>query len=286
MGYEFNQAPKSWEEQSSGFKLKYLDFHDLDPQRFVAQPKVDGCMAIIDTVGNRVLSRQGKLVKSMPHILAELQAAFPGMVIFGEAIVPGRPFAEGAGVFRKLTPQPTLSLVAFDMVPHQAWLDGFCALPYSVRYKNVAREEMGEEYWSTVRIEPLPADVQSRANQLVQQGGHDGLIVRDLHAGWETGASKQGEAIKVQPNISLSLQVVGTEPGKGKHAGKVGALVVRLGSMDGQHCSVGTGLSDKDRARTDWLGKIVEVEAMGWTPDGKLREPRLKGIRDDAAPDF
>jgi ATP-dependent DNA ligase len=30
-------------------------------------------------------------------------------------------------------------------------------------------------------------------------------------------------------------------------------------------------------------GAIVEVEAMGLTPDGKLREPRFKGIRYDKA---
>jgi DNA ligase-1 len=30
-------------------------------------------------------------------------------------------------------------------------------------------------------------------------------------------------------------------------------------------------------------GKIVEVECMGITPDGRLREPRFKGIRYDKA---
>ena len=47
----------------------------------------------------------------------------------------------------------------------------------------------------------------------------------------------------------------------------------------------GTGLRDDERDvskfEANWLGKIVEIEAMDYSSDGLLREPRLKGVRLD-----
>jgi len=42
-------------------------------------------------------------------------------------------------------------------------------------------------------------------------------------------------------------------------------------------------IADHQRGFIDkWLGKTIEVEAMGITSNGYLREPRFKGIRTDA----
>jgi ATP-dependent DNA ligase len=60
--------------------------------------------------------------------------------------------------------------------------------------------------------------------------------------------------------------------------------VVDLGG--GVVCEVGTGLNDQDRKDPDWVGRIVEVEYLAVTKDGKLREPSFQRIRwDKKVPD-
>src|SRR5690606_37030222 len=88
-----------------------------------------------------------------------------------------------------------------------------------------------------------------------------------------------GEIIKVKNRIRVTLPVVGYEKGEGKHAGRIGALVCYY---NGKEQRIGTGLTDKQRE--DWMRELpalVEVEAMGLSKDGLLREPRLKGVRYD-----
>lgn len=91
----------------------------------------------------------------------------------------------------------------------------------------------------------------------VLQEGYEGLVIRN----------NENIFYKVKPVYSHDLVVLDILPGKGKHEGKVGALVTELGN-------VGTGLSDYDREK-DWIGKVIEVESMGLTPSGKMRHPRF-----------
>ena len=114
-------------------------------------------------------------------------------------------------------------------------------------------------------------------------GGSDGAIFRDPEGTWQAdnnGAS--GEIIKVKPLISVSVEVTGYDEGKGKHAGRIGTL---RGTHNGKEQGLGTGLKDAERVianyHRDWHGQIVEVEALGYTEDGLLREPRFKGLRTD-----
>ena len=123
--------------------------------------------------------------------------------------------------------------------------------------------------------------------------GYDGIVVWDVTALplLDKKASNSG-ASKVKPNITLDVRCNGGIQGEGKHAGRLGALTF---SYNGKTGSVGTGFSDKEREDL-WrglcagngvypngnpAGLIFEVEAMGYTPDGNLREPRFKGFRFD-----
>lgn len=281
--YEFNLAPKALSEQCAAFKKKYPTLEDLPADEYIMMPKYDGCLAIVvaDDEG-RVLTRTGEPITSIPHVLAQARKLLPGYVIFGEAYKFGTPFKDISGAFRRHSPQDDLFVVAFDAVPVADWRAGKCDESYKARLARL------REAW---HASPVPAIIvapasdagasQGFANALVANGGYDGAILRRKDAPWTTGASKNGEAIKVKPVQSLDLLAVDWFVGKGKYQGLAGGIVVEYRGVTTQ---VGTGFSDAERediATDGVFGRIAEVAFMELTADGKLREPRFKGWRYD-----
>lgn len=115
--------------------------------------------------------------------------------------------------------------------------------------------------------------------------GYEGLV---LHG-------PNGERLKVKNKETYDVKVLQILEGKGKHKGRMGALVTEMGK-------VGTGFSDDER-RHWWKAQghltgcadgpgcemclkllpIIEVECMELTEDGKFRHPRFVRLREDKA---
>lgn len=126
-------------------------------------------------------------------------------------------------------------------------------------------------------------NAQDKCNALVDEGGYDGLILRDPNAGWAVGAGTEGAIIKIKRKLSFDLRVVEVNTAVGEKTGRtVYKLVVEF---RGLRLGVGSGVPHKfDDVPV--VGDIVEVEAMDYSSDGLLREPRYKGTRHDkVAPD-
>jgi hypothetical protein len=81
---------------------------------------------------------------------------------------------------------------------------------------------------------------------------------------------------KVKHKYTYDVEVTGIQPGTGKYAGKMGALLTPMGK-------VGTGFTDSDREllNKDIIGKIIEVECMELTENGLFRHPRFVRVRED-----
>lgn len=268
---------------------------------YIAQAKYDGCnlVALYDGKTVEFLSRTGETVFSCDHIRMCLMT-FPGIkpgVYLGEAWCPDATFPEISGWFRRHgTDEDTarLQFVIFDYLTPEEWIAESSDVGYANRVSRIVPEFFSikqgtapiwsagsfghiSETWSNV------ATAQQVCNELVAAGGYDGLILRDPNGTWKRNdRGTNGEIIKVKQVLSFDLRVVGYEPGKGKHAGKIGTLLV---SYNGVRQGAGTGLKDSERDvanyHRDWHEAIVEIECLGVTADGKLREPRMKGIRFD-----
>lgn len=285
MTYEYNLAPKALDEQCAAFKKKHPTLADLPADEYIMMPKYDGCLAILVTetpTMQAVISRTGEVVRSMPQCLASVQRTLPGWVVFAEAYKFDTPFKDISGAFRRHAPQDDLTCVAFDAVPIADWLAKKCDIPYIERLARL-KEAWHQHMPPRLIVAPWTdlAGPQGFANALVALGGYDGAIIRRKDAPWVTGASKNGEAIKVKPVKSLDLRAVDWFYGKGKHADRAGGIIVEYRGVTTQ---VGTGFSDAERetiakqGTRDW---IAEIEFMEITADGKLREPRFKGWRFD-----
>jgi hypothetical protein len=93
--------------------------------------------------------------------------------------------------------------------------------------------------------------------------GDEGLVLRQGNV-W----------LKVKSSDTFDVQVTDVVPGRGKHTGRMGALMTERGK-------VGTGFTDAQRSEVWRVGEIIEVECMSLTPSGKFRHPRFVRRRFD-----
>lgn len=264
---------------------------------FWRQLKYDGCncVAVWDGTKLEFFSRTGEVVKSMDHTRESFEFLKPGMYL-GEAWLPGLDFPTLSGIFRRQTVKPggpLLKLVVFDYLTlFEATAPARSELTYRERFNRMFVPTRAMD-WVNVAQTLLPGESlgsglecgspEELALYLQGRGGFDGLILRDPEGTWAAGDDgKNGEIIKVKPRLRVSCRVTGYLEGKGKHAGRVGTLLVEY---KGVEQGAGTGLSDSQRTyeyyHNEWEGRVVEIEALGETPDGRLREPVLLGVRND-----
>ena len=77
-------------------------------------------------------------------------------------------------------------------------------------------------------------------------------------------------------------RVVGHLPGQGKHAGRLGALLVEMPS--GQRFRLGAGFSDAERASPPPIGAWVTYRFRGTHAGGLPRFASVVRVREDMAP--
>lgn len=287
-----NQAPKELKAQSAAFKKKWTSHDQLVYHGWIIQPKYDGVHVMIHTDGY-VRTRTGEEVLSVPHLLEQAVACFgPGQVLFCEAYKFGTPHKDINGSVRRQYPQPDLIGVVYDVVTQAEFEAGYSPAPYWTRHYRAIHDLTGATGLIVVPWYQHEGDDAVNVDKLALKykndpvDAYDGLILRDASAPWAAGAAKEGEVIKVKPSLSLDLEVVGEYVVK-QPTKLGGALTV---TYNGVESDVGSGMTQallKEIAAAQLAGasvhrgKIAEIECLGITPDGKLREPRFNGFRFD-----
>jgi DNA ligase-1 len=115
----------------------------------------------------------------------------------------------------------------------------------------------------------------------VEALGGEGLMLRRPGSKYEAGRSST--LLKVKTFHDAEGRVVGHEDGKGKHKGRLGALVVEMDN--GTRFNVGTGFTDKERESPPPIGSVITYRYQELTPDGVPRFPTYVGPAiDKAAP--
>lgn len=265
-------------------------------KHYIAQPKHDGCNTVMRLEPNGsayTTSRTGETNRAMGRaerglssFLAQEVAAYGGLVILGEAWWPGKDqFSEISGHFRRHSESDRLRMVVFDCLTVAEFEAGHSPVGYMTRLRRLPKPEvwpMNPEPFQLIKSYSLREEPQEFCNRLVEKGGYDGAIYRDPLGTWQRGRGTEGELIKIKRKLSFDLRVSAVYEGLGKNAGRCGAIGVRFRGQE-LRCNAGT-----DAEREQWftnpasiIGKIVEIEAMDFSSEGLLREPRYKGIRHD-----
>jgi DNA ligase-1 len=273
-------------------------FKKANSQRMAAhagmwlQRKYDGCFGkaeiSVDRGKCRMVSRTGEdYSASCRHILNDLHDAASDMGSFDPFCVLGEVWAEGidfptiSGWFRTQTKgaQRALCFVMHDMLTP----DMQTAYNYSSRFGNV--EELVRDcvmpnlrVAATYRCGEWDGDPLEWAITWKAEGGYDGAILRDPTKGYTFGLVKNGEIIKVKPVLSLDIRCLGYAVETGEKTGRP-VYTIRV-EYQGVITAVGSGVPhafDKVPRK----GQIVQIDCMGLTEDGRLREPRFITNRSD-----
>lgn len=111
-------------------------------------------------------------------------------------------------------------------------------------------------------------------DETVNQGG-EGLILHRKDALFKDGRSDA--LLKLKPFQDAEAKVVGYVSGRGKYAGKMGAVVVELAS--GRRFKLGSGFSDFERVNPPKVGEYVTFRYQGLTSTGLPRFASFIRIR-------
>jgi DNA ligase-1 len=122
-------------------------------------------------------------------------------------------------------------------------------------------------------------DLETRLKQVAAAGG-EGLVLHRRGALYRVGRSD--DLVKYKLYEDAEARVVAHTPGKGKYAGMLGALVMKL--PDGRQFRLGSGLTDAQRADPPPIGSLVTYRYNGLTSKGLPRFARFQRIRLDPPP--
>ena len=113
-------------------------------------------------------------------------------------------------------------------------------------------------------------------DKTVKMGG-EGLV---LHRGGSLyRGERNNDLLKVKPFEDAEARVIAHVPGKGKHGGRLGALVVE--TPEGKRFKLGTGFTDAERENPPAIGSWVTYRYNGLNPSGLPRFARFMRVRED-----
>lgn len=106
-----------------------------------------------------------------------------------------------------------------------------------------------------------------RLLEQVTAAGGEGLMLHRRDAHYRSGRS--ADRLKVKAYEEGEARVIAHLPGRGRHLGRLGALLVE--EPDGIRFRLGTGFSDAERSQPPPIGSIVTFKHHGRTAHGRPR---------------
>ena len=139
-------------------------------------------------------------------------------------------------------------------------------------------ERLGQPWVQAVPQRRVASDaaLQALLARTVRAGG-EGLMLHRGASHYRAGRSD--DLIKLKTHEDTEARVVAHLPGKGKHAGRMGALLVEMST--GQRFRLGAGFSDADRERPPPVGSWVTYRFRGTHDGGLPRFASFVRVRED-----
>lgn len=242
----------------------------IDVTRYLVSEKLDGVRAVWD--GKALRFRSGKPI----HAPAWFIAGLPLQALDGELWMGRGRFAQLSGAVRKEVPVDDewrqVRYMIFELPGASgSFRERADQISQLVRQANVAWLQPVEQF--------SVADDTSLRRRLaaVVAAGGEGLMLHRADAVYETGRSDT--LLKLKPWLDADAEVIGHRPGKGRHKGSLGALLVR--TSEGKTFLLGTGFTDEMRRNPPPIGTWVTYRYRELTNTGLPRFASFLRIRED-----
>ena len=234
----------------------------IDVQQYLVSEKYDGVRAIWD--GKTFTSRQGNEIHAPNWFTKDL----PNTPLDGELWLAHGQFDALSGAVRKVVPIDEewrdISYMVFEL-PNATGT-------FEVRAKRIA--EIVKQAQNNNKVPHLKVIAQVRVKdevqlkkwlkQVVAEGG-EGLMLHRADAPYVIGRSDA--LLKLKLLLDAEAKVIAHTAGRGKHKGKLGALVVE--TPEGVRFKLGTGFSDAQRENPPKVGSLVTYTYRDKTKAGK-----------------
>lgn len=247
----------------------------LETDSLWVQPKLDGMrmIATLDNTGEPLAyTRNGKSIKTVPHILDELKGSLEyGKYLDGELYAHGYSLQTIMSLAKRAQPHTTfLKYHAFDMIANTT---------FSKRTALLRDRITGLEntvYVQTQRVVGGPEVVTDFFNKARAQG-YEGLILRDGHATYEAG-KRVRHMVKVKAFFDEEYMCVDVTQGAR------GQAVLVLHTTTGQPFRATAPGDSMEKALAlenpeDFVGHWVTVKHAGLTPYGIPFHPVAVAVR-------
>lgn len=291
MGVSYTTANKVWPGLIATFSCQLADTaRNITELEYpvAVEPKVDGvrCIAVVELPKITFVSRSGNTLFNTQLIEDTIRTSgIDHCVLDGELFVDS--FQRTMQVVRRSVSAPDpdylqrLTFVVFDYLTADEWFGRKLPRVYTLRRDGIPNEWLSNE----LPIQKISSTVVWHKKELVFQAadyldrGYEGTMIKRLLGIY--AFERSSSWLKYKPVESGEFEVLTVYEGQGRHKGRLGGFVIRVGGIQ---CNVGGGFSDVER-EAFWesppIGKTIEVKYKLLTPDGKLREPVFKGVVDD-----
>lgn len=263
----------AWAEGESGCPPALLLARVLplgtEPAQYLVSEKYDGVRAYWD--GRQLRFRSGRVVQAPAWFISRL----PTQPLDGELWLGRGRFEALSATVRKEVPVDDewrrVKYMVFELPGASGTFEERAA-----RIRDVVAQAGWPQLVAVEQFRVASREALQRKLAEVVQAGGEGLMLHRADALYETGRSDA--LLKLKPLDDTEAVVVAHLPGKGKHAGRLGALRVR--SPEGLEFEIGTGFSDAVRANPPPVGATVTYTYRGLTRKGVPRFASFLRVRE------
>jgi DNA ligase-1 len=265
---QFATSPASHKQKSSSPALLLAETWDnhRDVSDWWMSEKLDGVRAYWN--GRQFLSRQGNQF----HAPAWFVAGLPNVPLDGELWLARKSFQKTISIVRRQDQPAAWSEIKFLIFDAPQ-----VAAPFETRLASVTAtfQEHSPVYANVLAQQRCksPSHLHQELTRIESLGG-EGLMLRQPESAYEAGRSST--LLKVKTFHDAEAVVIDHLIGRGRHKGRLGALLVRL--PDGTEFSVGTGLTDAQRNDPPPIGTTITFRYQELTDGGVPRFPSFVGV--------
>ena len=266
-------TPAAWAADAPALLLANVYRPGMPLADYWVSEKYDGVRGYWD--GHTLRTRGGETVAAP----AWFTAGWPATPMDGELWAGRGRFAHAQSTTRQQQPDDAawrqMRFMVFDLPAHGGVFDE------RLRALKALVASIQQDWVQAVPQQRVATDaaLQALLQRTVRAGG-EGLMLHKGSSLYRSGRSD--DLIKLKTHDDAEALVVGHLPGKGKHAGRLGALLVEMPT--GQRFKLGAGLTDADRDQPPPLGSWVTYRYRGTHDGGLPRFASFVRVRLDMPP--